>query len=239
MRRLLYLLTGVVTAIPVLFLLSWAVWGAPVSVTEYISLLGSLLLVVAAAIGKENRRAAGRLALLGTAGIWSLCVPAIVGLVREHLADQELSLTVLRWTPSPSPLEIQESRSTPGFPDPNPSPTEVQQIKNTGITGTLSVYTANGRYGHGKKSHVILIMQGPVSKAIALREPDASNVIYVQDSETWRMFPPNAPTLARTIWIETEWDDPKQCTVMVELSNGARQGFGVWWPKTGWEPAIK
>src|ERR1017187_1710849 len=45
MARLLYVFAGLVTAIPVLWALGWAVWGAGVSVTEYLSLLGSLLLV--------------------------------------------------------------------------------------------------------------------------------------------------------------------------------------------------
>jgi len=103
MPRLLYLLTGVATAIPVVFALGWAVWGAGVSITEYISLLGSLVLAVSAT-GILNKRGAARLAVVGCAGIWSFYLPVIMELAKERVTDQELSLTILLWARSPSPL---------------------------------------------------------------------------------------------------------------------------------------
>ena len=38
MAFLLYLLTAIMTALPVLVALQWAVWGAPVSAWQYVSL---------------------------------------------------------------------------------------------------------------------------------------------------------------------------------------------------------
>jgi hypothetical protein len=108
----------------------------------------------------------------------------------------------------------------------------VKQIKNTGLTGVLSVFAANGRYGSGKKKgRVILIMQKPVNEAIELREPDATSIVYVQSGDQWQMFPSDAPTLKRTIRLEPEANDHNQTSVMVELATGARQGFGVGWPE--------
>ena len=54
----LYLITGIATAVPVAVALGWAVWGAGTSPTEYLSLLGSLILVVSALISLSNRRVA-------------------------------------------------------------------------------------------------------------------------------------------------------------------------------------
>jgi hypothetical protein len=111
------------------------------------------------------------------------------------------------------------------------SPQDVQQIKDAGITGTLSIYggfTAD-TYRRDKRSRVILMMQRPVTDVIELKEPDATSIVYIQDGAQWRMFPPDAATLKRTIRIEPEGDDPNQAKVLVELSTGARQGFGVWW----------
>src|ERR1039458_6005967 len=104
MARPLYLLTGVVTAVPVLWALGWAVWGAGVSITEYLSLLGSVLLLAAA--GSSRPRFAARLAVVGSVAVWSFYLPAILGLVRSRLTDQELRLTVLLWSRTPSPLII-------------------------------------------------------------------------------------------------------------------------------------
>lgn len=137
---------------------------------------------------------------------------------------------MLRWIPITSPLVIEQPKQIPGFPDMTLSPADIQQIKDTGISGTVSVYSANGKYGRGKHSRAILIMQEPVRGPVTLKEPDATSVIYIQDGPRWRKFPANAPTLNRAIRIAPQWDDPRQSSVMVELSTGAMQGFNVWWP---------
>ena len=222
---LLYLLTGIATAIPVVWALGWAVWGAGTSPTEYLSLCGSLVLVLSSLVSLANRRSAARLALLGAFAIWSFYLPTILGVVKSRLSDQELGLSILLWTPSDSPLTIEEQTQI------RLSPIEIQQIRETGITGAVSTYAANGRFGRGKKSHVTLIMRGPVNQAIELKEPDATNVVYVQYGAGWKIFPPDAHTLERTIRIEPEAGDPTQTSVMVGLASGARQGLGVWWSK--------
>ena len=232
MVRALYVLTGIATTIPVVWALGWSVWGAGVSITECLSLLGSLLLVVLGIAGPSRRRVAGRVALLSTTGIWSFYLPGIVGVVRSNVTNQELSLAVLRWTPTAAPLVIENWQQTPGAPDMTLSAVDIQQIKNTGISGIVSLYAANGKYGKGKHSRAILIMREPVRKAIQFNEPNATSVIYIYDGAGWRQVPPNAPTLNRTIRIEPQWDDPQKTSVMVELSTGASQGFGVWWPKS-------
>jgi len=109
------------------------------------------------------------------------------------------------------------------------SPEEVQRIKDTGITGAISTYAANSRFGNGKKSDVTLIMQMPVMEPVELKEPDATSVVYIQYGRDWKRFPPDARTLERTIRIEPMAFAPNQTSVMVELANGARQGFGVTW----------
>jgi hypothetical protein len=89
MPRLLYLLTGIATAIPVVWALGWAVWGAGTSPTEYLSLLGSLVLAASAAIGA--RRVAARMALVGAMAVWSFYLPSIVGVARIRLSDRSLT----------------------------------------------------------------------------------------------------------------------------------------------------
>jgi hypothetical protein len=233
--RLLYLFTGAATAIPVVWALAWAVWGAGVGTTEYVSLLGSLILVASAAVSSSKRVFAARLALIGAVAVWSFYMPAIFGFASTRLSDQELGLAVLIWAPSTSPLVVQQPAQSPNTPSTRLSPTDVEQIEAVGLRGEVSVYTANDRYGSGKKSHVTIVMQRPITDVVELREPDATSVVYVQSDHGWRMFPANAFTLKRTIRLEPVPYDPNspgafpQTSVMVELSTGARQGFGVWW----------
>ena len=245
MLRLLYLFTGAATAIPVVWALGWAVWGAGVSITEYVSLLGSLTLVASAAVNSSRRIFAARLALIGAVAVWSFYMPAIVGFASTRLSDQELGLAVLLWTPSTSPLVIQQPAQSPNIPSTRLPARDVQQIEAVGLTGEISVYSANDRYGSGKKSHVTIVMQRPVTDVVELKEPDATSVVYIQGDHDWRMFPADAPTLKRTIRLEPVPYDPNwpgaypQTSVMVELSTGARQGFGVWWRTPGAGRTIK
>jgi hypothetical protein len=72
-------------------------------------------------------------------------------------------------------------------------------------------------------------MQAPVEEPVELKEPDGTTVVYVQHGKDWLSYPPDTPTLKRTIRIEPDTDKPNQSSVGVELATGARQGFGVWW----------
>lgn len=235
MLRLLYLFTGAATAIPVVWALGWAVWGAGVSITEYVSLLGSLILVASAAVSSSRRTFAARLALIGAVAVWSFYMPALWVSLNTRLSDQELGLAVLLWTPSTSPLVVHQRAESQSTPSVMLSARDVEQIEAAGLRGELLVYTANDRYGTGKKSHVTIIMQRPVKDLVELKEPNAASIVYVQGDRGWRMFPADAPTLKRTIRLEPLLYDPNwpraypQTSVMVELSTGARQGFGVWW----------
>ncbi len=223
---LLYLLAGIATAIPVVYALGWAVWGAGTSPLEYISLLGSLILVFAAFLSLRNRRFSARAALIGALCAWSFYLPAVIVALRVRLSDQQIVLRVVRWTASNSPLRVSDSFDG----NARLSAAEIAQLGNAGLTGTVS-NNGYGVYGSGKRSRVILVMQTPVDRTIELQEPNAATIVYVQHGKDWTSYPPKAPTLRRKIRVEPDTDNPSQTMVSVELATGARQGFGVWWPE--------
>lgn len=78
----LYFVAGLVTGFHVYTLLAMAVYGAPANPLELVSLLGSLLLLIAAMISLFRPHAAARVALIGSLLIWSFYGPAIAKLVR-------------------------------------------------------------------------------------------------------------------------------------------------------------
>lgn len=226
----LYLITGIATAAPVIYALEWAVWGAPIVATKYLSLLGSATLLVAAFTSLFERRIAARIALVGVLAIWSLYLPAITGAVRTKLSDQRLTLHVVRWVPSPQPLTVSDSAGETR-PETRLTRAEIEHLKEAGVTGRVETFSL-GIYGNGNKSsRTIIVIQNPVASPVELPEPNATTVVYVQHGDSWRLYPASAPTLRRTIRIEPRRDDPRQSSIMVELSSGARQGFSVWWPK--------
>ena len=222
----LYLSTGIITAIPVWYAISWGVWG-PTSTLEIISLLGSLVLIIAAFKSLSNRALAARMACIAVLAVWPCYGMSFLTEARIRSSDQELTLSVYLWTPSGAHLAFVH----PSVAD-SPPPDEIRQIQDTGITGTIFKFPSPfNKFGTGKKSHVILVMQRPVSERVELKEPDATSVVYVQQADGWKMFPPSAHTLERTIELEPNSDFPQQPSLGVEEANGSREGFHVSWPE--------
>jgi hypothetical protein len=154
----LYLLTGIITAIPVWNAVSWGFWGRPTSTLEIISLLGSLVLIIAAFKSLSNRALAARMACIAVLAVWPCYSTSIITEARIRSSDQELSLSVYLWTPSGAHLTFAQPRVAD-----SPPPDEIRQIQDTGITGTIfKFHCPFNKFGTGKKSHVILVMQRPV-----------------------------------------------------------------------------
>lgn len=80
----LYFVAGVVTGFHVYTLLAMALYGVPANPLELMSLVGSLLLLIAAMISLFRPHAAARVALIGSLLIWSFYGPAIAKLVRTR-----------------------------------------------------------------------------------------------------------------------------------------------------------
>ena len=70
----IYLISALLSALPVLWLMAGAWMGAPVVATEYASLLGSCLLFIAAHVSLFKRTRAALLSLVGIAGVLSFWI---------------------------------------------------------------------------------------------------------------------------------------------------------------------
>ena len=75
---LLYAITGVSTGAQVFRLMMWGVWGRPVAGLEGISLLGSLVLLVAAFVSLSRARRAAWVAFVATLLMWTFYGPVVV-----------------------------------------------------------------------------------------------------------------------------------------------------------------
>ena len=82
---ILYLVTAVLTGFHLYSLLSFALYGAPFSLLELVSLLGSFCLLIAAYGSLFRPHAAGRLALIACLAMWCFYGPAIAKIVRTRL----------------------------------------------------------------------------------------------------------------------------------------------------------
>jgi hypothetical protein len=88
----LYFVAGVITGFHVLTLLALAVYGAPSSPLELVSLMGSLGLVIAAYVSLFKPHAAARLALLASLAVWCFYGPAIAKSIRPKIGKQSYTI---------------------------------------------------------------------------------------------------------------------------------------------------
>lgn len=88
----LYLVAGVVTGFHVYTLLTLIQLGAPSHPLEFVSLLGSLGLVVAAYLSLFRPHVAAKLALLASLAAWCFYGPAIARTVETRLHRQTSQL---------------------------------------------------------------------------------------------------------------------------------------------------
>lgn len=81
----LYFVTGIVTGFHVYTLVLLGLYGAPSNPFEFVSLLGSLCLLIAAYVSLSKPNAAAKIALLASLMIWCFYGPAIAKSVRTNL----------------------------------------------------------------------------------------------------------------------------------------------------------
>ena len=114
-------------------------------------------------------------------------------------------LTVALVAPSDaSTAQLEANPETLGFDNPN----EIQAAKGEvlkglralGYTETFRVLSIT-REGKGKKSLAIVVVKAPITKIAVLPEPDASMVVYFQQSENWEKNPAQTPVLNRGITL--------------------------------------
>ena len=228
LRSALYLLAGLGTIVPAISMIGIAAWGGSFGAAP-VSLLGSITLIGASIVQLVGRRTtdAALLALGGSLAAWLFYLPTDILLTRIWMSDRRLELTVVQWEEFGSSLSVE-----PLKPEYQLSASEVKELQAAGIKGKVSVYAPRTGYGSGKRGSVLILIQAPVSGTVALKEPDASNIVYFQTGGKWRKYPEDAPTLNRAIVLSPFDSDPRQSELFVELATGARIGFGIGWPKS-------
>jgi hypothetical protein len=224
----LFLITGVLTAAHVYYLLSWAVWGAPTHPLQFVSLLGSMLLVLAAFVALFNLRISRKLATIGLVAIWPFYAWGVFSFVKTNISKREVTLRILKWQPGPQALKVNDSFSGRV----RLGQELVGRLKDIPLSGTIENH-GHSVHESGKKIEVILIVQKQVEHRVELPLPDHGSIIYIQTEKGFERYPPEARTLNRTVSLEALQDDPRQTSVMVELANGSRQGSGIccWKPQ--------
>jgi hypothetical protein len=73
----LYFATGLATAFQLYWLMMWAIWGRQTRTIEYVAMLGSGVLILAATFWPTAKRMAHAVALIGAGLLWLVYGPGI------------------------------------------------------------------------------------------------------------------------------------------------------------------
>lgn len=129
--------------------------------------------------------------------------------------DQNLEVMFVEWRPGRDPLSFLGDGLTP---------VEMNQLSGTGLTGQLTRKGFTRQSWEGvtgeKQARIVIVMQRPLDAAVDLPQPDATSVIYVQETKDWKMIPSDVTTLRRTIRLASAKTDPRK------IHFEARQGCG-------------
>ncbi|MGC1686308.1 MAG: hypothetical protein WA734_11865 [Candidatus Acidiferrales bacterium] len=82
----------------------------------------------------------------------------------------------------------------------------LQTIQAAGLQGDYRIVYLS-QEGRGKQSLAILIFDAPITGRTLLPEPDAAEVIYVQQPQGWTKIPTQAPVLDRNMEVWGASDD--------------------------------
>ncbi|MGI8493842.1 MAG: hypothetical protein ACR2L1_00835 [Pyrinomonadaceae bacterium] len=128
------------------------------------------------------------------------------------LDNQKLEVVSVKWKPGLESLAVQDSSNLNISNTFRLSKEDVANLKSTGITGQIDYAGSSGFVGRGKPVKVLIVMQYQLKEPVELRQPKGVNVIYIQNNDGWKMYPPNAPTSERTIRLFADEKDPTWAT---------------------------
>ncbi|HXN24791.1 MAG TPA: hypothetical protein VOA41_18815 [Candidatus Dormibacteraeota bacterium] len=157
------------------------------------------------------------------AGVSVVVLGSLVVVIYPALPDrdaQSLDVVIERLVPGPEEIG----------PDSGLRKDEVTVLNSLGLKGKLFHGGIQSSSGSGEKSaRALIVIRGTLKSKITLRQPKATNVVYVQDGSTWQIYPSNAPTMRKRITLAEGNGEFEGLTVEIDPVIGKASTF-TWYP---------
>jgi hypothetical protein len=153
--------------------------------------------------------------------ILTSCGLVLYPLVPDRTA-QSLDVSIMRLVPGADDIDAKSGLTKD----------EIQVLNSLGLKGILhgGLQIASGSSGSAERhARVLIVVRGRLSSKVTLRQPKATDVVYVQDGNEWRMYPSEAPTLRKKITLLEGTGDFQGLTVEVDSAIGKANSF-TWYP---------
>lgn len=113
------------------------------------------------------------------------------------------------------------------------TPEELRLLQSNGISGELRA-TGIRQLGEGdNKAHVLVIMSSYVRIPVDLRQPDATNAIYLQRGQSFLLIPNNTPTIKKSVRLESRLDPMNtnrfETDFSVDMGSVTQGGTAILW----------
>lgn len=147
---------------------------------------------------------------------------------RQGWDQQDLDVLCFALLPGRDPLSCEPWYDGTGCP----SESEMQALQASGVTGRLRPTGGGaGRSRLGPKARAIIVMDHQIPTEQRLKQPRHTNVIYVQQGDTWELLPKDAPLLERPIVLYAQSDEPRHIMAGVQDVDGSLSAGGcISWP---------
>ena len=113
------------------------------------------------------------------------------------------------YDPGPQDLQIVFAKFLPGDEDLKIlkgnqyiKPVELTLLQNAGLRGRLIIRGEDGDGSGEKVARILIVMFQNVNSTTELRQPDATNGLYLQTTNGFELLPPNTKTITNTFLIE-------------------------------------
>jgi hypothetical protein len=222
-KLLLQILGGLFAAVLGLLGIASAGWYIAISAVgiyggALLGLVYGIFLLPGFAVIREQRRQWWR--WIAIVSVTLLLSAGIVSPLLPNLDAQSLEVQVMRLVPGPEELTTGNTGLTA---------TKVEVLHSLGLRGKLYGGIQSFSGGGDRKARALVVVRGPVPSKVTLREPKAASVVYVQEGGRWNMYPPNAPTLRKTITLTDAAGEYEGLLVRIEPVLREPKPF-TWYP---------
>lgn len=125
--------------------------------------------------------------------------------------------------PGPDRLKTEDERMWKRF---GLTAEDLARLQSLGLSGTLKVRGC-GSSGHAPhRSRTLIVGRRQMREPVDLPQPDDCEVIYYQDGDEWKKFPPDAPVLKKRFRLKPDPENENRTLMWAEAYEGSDAGGG-------------
>jgi hypothetical protein len=149
----------------------------------------------------------------GTAATIIACGAIVAYPLLPKQTGQSLEVIYVRVVPGPGDL-ASDAKGGGLTPD------ELKLLKSLGLTGTIHFGMSEFHGSTPAEARAVIVFTGELHSRAELREPLRTQVVYVEEKDGWKMYPPNAPTIRNKIKFWPSTKDPTKVEVQSDPAIG-------------------